>query len=44
MIREIYRSQIANPDYYFLSGSNPHEEVMEVSSMKFKLRFKKSNS
>tara|TARA_B100000902_G_scaffold313157_1_gene303549 strand:+ start:125 stop:355 length:231 start_codon:yes stop_codon:yes gene_type:complete len=41
MIREIFDIYHNDPDPYYLCSSNPYEEAMEVSNIKFKLRFKK---
>ena len=43
MIREIFSSFNNDPDPYYLCSSNPYDEAMEVSNMKFKLRYKKIN-
>ncbi len=43
MIREIFSSFNNDPDPYHLCSSNPYDEAMEVSNMKFKLRYKKIN-
>ena len=41
MIREIFSSFNNEPESYYLCSSNPYDEAMQVSNIKFKLRFKK---
>jgi len=41
MIREIFSSYNNDRDPYNSCSSDPYEEAMEISNMKFKLRFKK---
>ena len=43
MIKEIFSSYNNDPDPYNLCCSNPYDEAIEISNIKFKLRYKKNN-